>query len=145
VVYEDDVLDAVRAQLAAFDGVLIWVNPIHEGRNRANHALLREVAARGVWGERPSRCDPQDGTKEVLHRTRTMNWGCDTALYRTAEAIRAELPMIWEADFMLGPPAADETDSDVLGEINVSSAFPIHDDASAVIARRVADRLQSKL
>jgi hypothetical protein len=50
VVYEDDVLDAVRAQLATFDGVLVWVNPIHEGRNRANlDALLREVAARGVW------------------------------------------------------------------------------------------------
>src|SRR5215470_7403623 len=50
VVYEDDVLDDVRAQLAALDGVLVWVNPIHEGRNRAKlDALLREVAARGVW------------------------------------------------------------------------------------------------
>jgi tetratricopeptide (TPR) repeat protein len=50
VVYEDDVLNSVRAQLATVDGVLVWVNPIHEGRNRANlDALLREVAARGVW------------------------------------------------------------------------------------------------
>jgi hypothetical protein len=50
VVYEDDVLDAVRAQLATFDGVLVWVNPIHEGHNRANlDALLCEIAARGVW------------------------------------------------------------------------------------------------
>src|ERR1700675_676434 len=50
VVYEDDVLDAVRAQLATLDGVLVWINPIKEGRNRANlDALLREVAARGVW------------------------------------------------------------------------------------------------
>ena len=50
VVYEDDVLDSVRAQLTTFDGVLVWVNPIHEGRNRADlDALLREVAARGVW------------------------------------------------------------------------------------------------
>ena len=32
VVYEDDVLDTVRTQLAALDGVLVWVNPIHEGR-----------------------------------------------------------------------------------------------------------------
>lgn len=31
VVYEDDVRDAVGAQLATFDGVLVWVNPIHEG------------------------------------------------------------------------------------------------------------------
>jgi len=49
VVYEDDVLEAVRAQLATFDGVLVWVNPIHEGSNRAKlDTLLREVAARGV-------------------------------------------------------------------------------------------------
>ena len=55
VVYEDDVLDAVRAQLAALDGVLVWVNPIHEGRNRAKlDALLREVATRGVWVSAPS-------------------------------------------------------------------------------------------
>ena len=61
IVYEDDIRDAVCAGLARFDGVLVWVNPIHEGRNRANlDALLREVTARRL-GERPSRCDPQDG------------------------------------------------------------------------------------
>jgi hypothetical protein len=55
-----------------------------------------------------------------------------------------DLPMIWDADFMLGPSAADGTDSYVLGEINVSSVFPIPDEAPAEIARRVADRLRSK-
>ena len=296
VVYEDDVLDAVRARLATLDGVLVWVNPIHEGRNRANlDALLREVAARGVWVSAHPDVILKMGTKEVLHRTRTMSWGCDTALYRSAEAMRAELParlaagprvikrnrgnggqgvwkvetlpsprnrpmvrvldatkdaseelaldeflercadyfedgcvidqpfqarlsegvvrcymagdrcagfghqkvralvdapaaraeagsrlytsnadprfqrlrrlmedewtpqltslldierrdlpMIWDADFMLGPPGADGTDSYVLGEINVSSVFPIPDEAPAEIARRVADRLRSK-
>jgi hypothetical protein len=297
VVYEDDVLDAVRAKLAKFDGVLVWVNPIHEGRNRANlDALLREVAAHGVWVSAHPDVVLKMGTKEVLHRTRMMSWGCDTALYRTVEAMRVELPlrlasgprvikrnrgnggqgvwkvealisprnqpmlrvldatkdaseevaltefldrcidyfedgcvidqpfqarlsegvvrcymagdrcagfghqkvkalveapiaraeagprlytfnadprfqrlrrlmedewmpqltalldipksdlpMIWDADFMLGEPGADGTDSYVLGEINVSSVFPIPDEASTEIARRVADRLQSKL
>src|SRR4051812_17476600 len=43
VVYEDDILDPVHMQLATLDGVLVWVNPIHEGRNRANlDVLLRE-------------------------------------------------------------------------------------------------------
>src|SRR6516225_1697191 len=93
VVYEDDVLDSVRAQLATFDGVLVWVNPIHEGRNRANlDTLLREVAAGGVWVSAHPDMILKMGTKEVLHRTRMMSWGCDTALYRTAGAIRAELP-----------------------------------------------------
>jgi hypothetical protein len=297
VIYEDDVIDAVRAQLATLDGVLVWVNPIHEGRNRANlDALLREVAARGVWVSAHPDVILKMGTKEVLHRTRTMSWGCDTALYRTAESMRAELPgrlaagprvikrnrgngglgvwkiealasprnrpmvrvldatkdaseqltldefiercveyfddgcvidqsfqprlsegvvrcymagdrcagfghqkvkalvvapaaraeagrrlytsnadsrfqrlrrlmedewvpqftalldiprrdlpMIWDADFMLGPPGADGTDSYVLGEINVSSVFPIPEEASTEIAGRVAARLRSKL
>src|SRR6201982_2652813 len=93
VVYEDDVLDAVRAKLASLDGVLVWVNPIHEGRNRVKlDALLREVADRGVWVSAHPDVILKMGTKEVLHRTRTMSWGCDTALYRTAEAMRAELP-----------------------------------------------------
>jgi hypothetical protein len=93
VVYEDDVLDAVRAQLATLDGVLVWVNPIHEGRNRAKlDALLREAAARGVWVSAHPDVILKMGTKEVLHRTRTMSWGSDTVLYRTAEAMRAELP-----------------------------------------------------
>jgi hypothetical protein len=32
------------------------------------------------------------GTKEVLHRTRSMSWGSETGIYRTAEAMRDELP-----------------------------------------------------
>jgi hypothetical protein len=295
VVYEDDVLEAVRAQLVGVDGVLVWVNPIHEGRNRAGlDALLREVSARGVWVSAHPDVIAKMGTKEVLHRTRTMGWGCDTALYRTLEAMRAELPgrlaagarvikrnrgnggqgvwkvealasqrnvpmvrvldatqdesedvaldafldrcaeyfedggvvdqpyqarlsegvvrcymagdgcagfghqkvralvdepaaraqatprlytaktdarfqrlrrlmedvwtpqlcamldiprrdlpMIWDADFMLGPPGAEGMDSYVLGEINVSSVFPIPDEAPREIADRVVERLQS--
>ena len=298
VVYEDDVHDAVRAELATLDGVLVWVNPIHEGRNRGNlDALLREVAARGVWVSSHPDVILKMGTKEVLHRTRHMGWGApDTALYRTAAEMRAalparlaagprvikrnrgnggqgvwkvqtlasrrnppmvrvldatkdaaeeltlhefleqcaayfedgcvidqpfqarlsdgmvrcymagdrcagfghqkvkalvdepearaeagprlytsnadprfqrlrrlmedewtpqltslldmprrDLPMIWDADFMLGPRRVDGTDSYVLGEINVSSVFPIPDEAPAEIAHRVADRLRSKL
>ena len=297
VVYEDDVCDAVSKLLATLDGVLVWVNPIHEGRNRATlDAMLREVAAGGVWVSAHPDVILKMGTKEVLYRTRTMSWGCDTALYQTAEAMRAEfparlaagprvikrnrgnggqgvwkvetlaspgnrpmvrvldatkdtseelafgeflercveyfddgcvidqpfqarlsegvvrcymagdrcagfghqkvkalveapaaraeagprlytsnadprfqrlrrlmedewtpqlislldipghdLPMIWDADFMLGPSGTNGTDRYVLGEINVSSVFPIPEEASPEIARRVADRLRSKI
>ena len=94
VVYEDEVRDAVRAQIVTLDGVLVWVNPIHEGRNRANlDALLREVAARGVWVSAHPDVILKMGTKEVLHSTRAMSWGGDTALYRTPEEMRAELPL----------------------------------------------------
>src|SRR5829696_2469636 len=66
VVYEDDVLETVRAQLATFHGVLVWVNPIHEGRNRSNlDALLREVTTRGVWVSAHPDVILKMGTKEV--------------------------------------------------------------------------------
>lgn len=52
--------------------------------------------------------------------------------------------MIWDADLMLGPRDVNGTDSYVLCEINVSSVFPIPEEASVEIARRVADRLLLK-
>lgn len=55
---------------------------------------------------------------------------------------RLDLPMILDADFMLGPPGPDGSDTYVLGEINVSSVFPIPDEAPAEIVRQVADRLR---
>ena len=33
-VYADDLADEVRDQLLAVDGVLVWVDPIHEGQTR---------------------------------------------------------------------------------------------------------------
>jgi Domain of unknown function (DUF6815) len=293
VIYDESVAEEVREQLLSLDGVLVWVNPIQEGRNRAGlDALLREVAAQGVWVSAHPDVILKMGTKEVLYRTRSMGWGSDTALYQTAETMRAELPtrlatgprvikrnrgnggqgvwkvekpassstirvldatrevsedltlddfirrcaeyfdngsvvdqpfqprlsegvvrcymagdrcagfghhkvkalvdspaarseagprrytsnadprfqrlrrlmeeewtpqltsllniarddlpMIWDADFMLGPVQADGSDSYVLGEINVSSVHPYPDEAPVAIARRVADRLKRK-
>ena len=292
-IYDESFAEDVREQLLAVDGVLVWVNPIQDGRSRIGlDALLRDVAAQGVWVSAHPDVILKMGTKEVLYRTRSMGWGSDTALYETAAAMRAELPMrlaagprvikrtrgnggqgvwkveslptssmikvldatkdapeeltlddflrrcaeyfengsvidqpfqprlgegvvrcymagdrcagfghhkvkalvespaaraeagprlyssnadprfqrlrrlmedewtpqlisqldipnrdlpmIWDADFMLGLPCSDGADSYVLGEINVSSVFPIPDDAPAEIARRVADRLRSK-
>lgn len=92
-VYDESFADAVREQLLAVDGVLVWVNPIQDGRNRAGlDALLRDVAAQGVWVSAHPDVILKMGTKEVLYRTRSMGWGSDTALYQTAEEMRAELP-----------------------------------------------------
>src|SRR4051812_27477518 len=49
-VYADDIADEVREQLQRVDGVLVWVDPIHDGLTRATlDAMLRDVAARGPW------------------------------------------------------------------------------------------------
>ncbi|MBW7964816.1 Cj0069 family protein [Bradyrhizobium sp. BR 10261] len=92
-IYDEGFADQVREQLLAVDGVLVWVNPIQDGRDRGGlDALLRDVAAKGVWVSAHPDVILKMGTKEVLYQTRSMGWGSDTALYRSAAAMRAELP-----------------------------------------------------
>ena len=84
-VYADDIADEVREQLLAFDGVLVWVDPIHEGQTRTVlDAMLRDVASRGPWVSAHPDVILKMGVKEVLHRTKHLGWGTDTRLYRTA-------------------------------------------------------------
>ena len=55
---------------------------------------------------------------------------------------RKSLPIIWDADFLYGPRTASGEDTYVLCEINVSSVFPIPDQAPRAIAENVALRLR---
>src|SRR5207245_1290695 len=74
-------------------GVLVWVNPIEQGRDRSQlDPLLREVAAAGVWVSAHPDVILKIGTKKVLVDTRHMSWSSDVHLYRTAEELRAQLP-----------------------------------------------------
>jgi hypothetical protein len=52
------------------------------------------------------------------------------------------LPVIWDADFLYGPRTASGEDTYVLCEINVSSVFPIPDEAAGAIARLTLNRLR---
>src|SRR3954465_12258733 len=80
-IYDESFADEIREQLLSVDGVLVWVNPIQDGRSRAGlDALLRDVAARGVWVSAHPEVILKMGTKEVLYHTRSMGWGSDTAL-----------------------------------------------------------------
>src|SRR3954463_8418661 len=50
IVYADEAADGVRERLLRMDAVLVWVNPIVDGRDRTVlDALLREVASQGVF------------------------------------------------------------------------------------------------
>src|ERR1700733_10472680 len=93
-VYADDMADEVRQQLLGCDGVLVWVDPISEGKNRrVLDALLREVASKGVWVSAYLDVILKMGVKEVLYRTRHLGWGTDTHLYRSAETFREAFPL----------------------------------------------------
>jgi hypothetical protein len=92
-VYSDDLVDEVCEQLLGVDGVLVWVDPIHEGLTRATlDPMLRDVATRGPWVSAHPDTILTMGTKEVLHRTKDLGWGTDTQLYRTEAEFRAAFP-----------------------------------------------------
>jgi hypothetical protein len=93
VVYDETFADAVRAQLLAVDGVLVWVDPIHQGKTRAAlDPLLREIAAEGPWVSAHPDIILKMGVKEVLYRTRHLGWGVDTHRYDDAAVFHAEFP-----------------------------------------------------
>jgi len=93
-VYHDDFRDEVRTQLLAVDAVLVWVNPIVDGRDRSQlDALLREVAAAGVYVSTHPDVILKLGTKQVLFDTRHLPWGSDTHVYRSLDTLAKELPL----------------------------------------------------
>jgi hypothetical protein len=92
-VFSEDAIDEVRPQLLAVDGVLVWVDPLSDGKDRsALDPLLREVAAAGVWVSAHPDVILKMGVKEVLFRTRALGWGGDTDLYATFEDFAARFP-----------------------------------------------------
>ena len=92
-VYDEAFADEVRQQLMGVDGVLVWVNPLQDGRDRSVlDAILREAAAAGVFVSGHPDVIARLGTKEVLYTTRDIGWSSDTHLYRSAAQMREELP-----------------------------------------------------
>lgn len=94
-VFDEDFADDVRTQLLGVDAVLVWVDPLHNGKDRSVlDALLRDVAARGPWVSAHPDTILKMGVKEVLHRTRHLGWGTDTQLYRSAAEFHAAFPTV---------------------------------------------------
>jgi len=92
-VFAEEFADEVREQLLSADGVLVWVDPIHQGKTRAGRdSLLREVASRGPWISAHPDVTMKMGVKEVLYRTKHLGWGTDTHLYRTAAEFGSAFP-----------------------------------------------------
>jgi hypothetical protein len=92
-VYHDDFADEVRAQLVQVQGVLAWHNPIEGGRTRALlDAVLRDVAAQGVFVSAHPDTILRLGTKDVLLAVRDLPFGSDAVRVGSLAALRDELP-----------------------------------------------------
>ena len=98
--FTDQIAEEIETRLADVDVTLVWYNPIEGGRDRSRlNEMLRSVAAKGVVVSAPPDVIDKMGTKDVLYRTRTMGWGCDTRRYGSLDAMQADLP----ASLRLGP------------------------------------------
>jgi hypothetical protein len=127
-VYADDLADEVRQQLLDVDGVLVWVDPIHEGQTRALlDPMLRDVASRGPWVSAHPDVILKMGVKEVLHRTKHLGWGTDTHLYRTVADFRGAFPARLRSD---GPRVLKQNRGN--GGQGVWKAELVHDAADTV-------------
>jgi len=92
-IYADDFCDEVRAQLLQRDGVLVWHNPIEAGRDRSLlDAMLRDVAAHGVFVSTHPDTILKLGTKEVLPAVRDLPFGSDAHRVGSLAQLDAELP-----------------------------------------------------
>jgi hypothetical protein len=93
VLYAEGAADRVREQLLACDVVMVWVNPIQDGQNRAAlDSLLRDVAAHGVMVSAHPDEILKLGTKEVLYAARDLIWGSDVERYQTPEEFVQRFP-----------------------------------------------------
>jgi hypothetical protein len=91
--YVADDVEALREQLMRVDGVLVWINPIVDGRDRKDlNKALADVAASGVFVSAHPDVIAKMGTKDILFRSRTMGWGCDTRHYPTFAVMLRQLP-----------------------------------------------------
>jgi hypothetical protein len=98
-VYDEAFGDEVRDQLLQARGVLVWVDPIQQGKTRTVlDPLLREVAAHGTWVSAHPDVILKMGVKEVLHRTKHLGWGSDIHLYRTAAEFRSQFPPLLQQE-----------------------------------------------
>jgi hypothetical protein len=100
IAYREEETEKVRAALLECRAVLVWINPIAEGRDRRSiDALLRETARHGVAVSAHPDVIQKMGAKDVLYKTRALGWGSDVELYQT----HSEFDERFRAALMRGP------------------------------------------
>jgi len=92
-IYHPSFVDDVYKQLLAVDVALVWVNPIEDGHDRTVlDNMLRKVSDAGVYVSAHPDSIRTMGTKEILFKTRQMEWGLeDTVVFNTMEQMTDQL------------------------------------------------------
>jgi hypothetical protein len=82
VLYHHSKHECLEKELAEFDVVMVWVDPIVQGIDRRPlDLLLADISKKGVYVSTHPDVIAKIGTKEVLYTTKDMDWGGDVKLY----------------------------------------------------------------
>ena len=98
ILYNDENADTLISELADFDVVLVWVNPVEQGRDRKKlDKMLGELSSRGCFVSAHPGTILKMGTKDVLYKTKDMLWGSDTEIYADFNDFTTRFPAILSA------------------------------------------------
>lgn len=104
------------------------------------HQLVRALADREAGPAGPRLYSgPSDDRFQRLRAVMEGDW--TPGMAQTLGIEMSDLPVIWDADFLLGPETPDGHDTYLLCEINVSSVFPIPGEAPDALAETLLRRL----
>lgn len=107
------------------------------------HQLVRALADREAGPAGPRLYSgPGDGRFQSLRAVMEGDW--TPGMARGLGIEMSDLPVIWDADFLLGPKTPDGQDTYVLCEINVSSVYPFPDDALAPLADETLAQIERR-
>src|ERR1043165_3883151 len=78
ILYHDSISDKLEKGLARYKAILVWVNPIEQGKNRKIlDDLLRKLASQGCFVSAHPDTILKMGTKEILYNVRETEFGGD--------------------------------------------------------------------
>jgi hypothetical protein len=93
--YNDDRASDLTQKLGRFDALLVWVNPIEQGHDRKKlDAMLLSLSSKGVLVSAHPETILKMGTKDVLFKTRDMDWGCRINMYHNAGEFENDFPEV---------------------------------------------------
>ena len=93
VLYNDEDKEQLFSVLSQYEAILVWVNPIEQGRDRSQlDAFLIRLSNHGILVSAHPNAILKMGTKEVLFRTKQMNWGGNIQLYSTYQQFEKDFP-----------------------------------------------------
>ena len=94
VFYNDGLASELALRLPVFDAVLVWVNPVEQGNDRKRlDELLMKISSQNCFVSTHPEVILKMGTKDILYKTREMDWGGDVKMYTSFEFFAKHFPV----------------------------------------------------